>query len=148
MIADLTLAIAHHVLVFGLAVMMATELARLRPGLAGSDVARLARLDAGYGGTAGLIIVIGVLRVIYGVKGYAYYLHNPWFWGKMATFAVIGLLSIPPTIAFLRWRKAQALEAGFAPPDSEIARLRRFLVYQMALLVLVVALAATMARLG
>ena len=148
MIADLTLAIAHHVLVFGLAVMMATELARLRPGLAGSDVARLARLDAGYGGTAGLIIVIGVLRVIYGVKGYAYYLHNPWFWGKMATFAVIGLLSIPPTIAFLRWRKAQALEAGFAPPDSEIARISRFLVYQMALLVLVVALAATMARLG
>ncbi len=148
MIADLTLAIVHHILVFGLAVMMATELARLKPGLAGPEVARLARLDAGYGGTAGLIVVIGVLRVIYGVKGYAYYVGNPWFWAKMGAFGLIGLLSIPPTIAFLRWRKAQATEPGFAPPDSEIARIRRFLVYQMALLILVVALAATMARLG
>lgn len=146
MIADLSLAIVHHVLVFGLAVMMATELARLKPGLAGPDVARLARLDAGYGGTAGLIVVIGVLRVIFGVKGYAYYIHNPWFWAKMATFAAIGLLSIPPTIAFLRWRKAQAAEPAFAPPDSEVARIRRFLVYQLALLILVVAFAATMAR--
>lgn len=148
MIADLSLAILHHVLVFGLAVMMATELARLRPGLAGEEVARLARLDAGYGGTAGLIVAIGVLRVIFGVKGADYYIHNPWFWAKMATFAAIGLLSIPPTVTFLRWRKAQAAEPAFAPPDSEIARIRRFLVYQLGLLILVVAFAATMARMS
>jgi len=148
MTLDLILAIVHHLLVFGFAAMLATGLARLRPGLAGADLIRLAKLDAGYGATAGLIVVIGVLRVIYGVKGAAYYLPNPWFWGKMATFALMGLISIRPTIAFLKWRKAQATDPGFSPPDAEVATVRRYMVWQLGLLMLLVALAATMARLG
>ena len=148
MTLDLILAIAHHILVFGMAVMMATELARLRPGLTGANLTGLAKLDAGYGGTAGLIIAVGVLRVIYGVKGAAYYVHNPWFWGKMAAFAAIGLISIGPTIAFLKWRKAQAAEPGFTPPDGEIARVRGYLVWQVGLLLVLVSLAAAMPRLG
>ena len=148
MMLDLVLAIVHHMLVFGLAVMMATELARLRPGLTGADLTGLAKLDAGYGATAGLILIIGALRVVYGVKGAAYYLPNPWFWGKMAAFAAIGLISIAPTVTFLRWRKAQAADAGFTPSDAEIARTRRYLVWQLGLLLAVVSLAAAMARLG
>jgi putative membrane protein len=148
MTLDLILAIGHHILVFGLAIMLATELARLRPGLTGANLTSLARLDAGYGATAGLILVVGVLRVIYGVKGAAYYLPNPWFWGKMAAFAAIGLISIAPTITFLKWRKAQVADAGFTPTDAEVARTRGYLVWQVGLLLVVVSLAAAMARLG
>lgn len=148
MTLDLILAIAHHLLVFGFAVMIAVGMTRLRPGLAGPDLVRLAKLDAGYGATAGLIVAVGILRVIYGVKGAAYYLPNPWFWGKMATFAVMGLISIRPTLAFLKWRKAQAADPGFSPSDADVATIRRYMVWQLGLLMLVAALAATMARLG
>lgn len=148
MTTDLILAILHHMLVFGLAITMAVELGRLRPGMSGAEAVKLARLDAGYGATAGLILVIGILRVIYGVKGADYYLHNPWFWAKMAAFAGVGLLSVPPTLAFIRWRKAAAADAGFAPTDAQVAGVRRFLIYQVALLMVLVACAAAMARLG
>lgn len=148
MTTDLILAILHHMLVFGLAIMMAVELGRLRPGMTGAEAIKLAKLDAGYGATAGLILVIGVLRVIYGVKGWVYYEGNPWFWAKMAAFAGVGLLSVPPTLAFLRWRKAATADAGFAPTDAQVAGVRRFLLYQVALLMVVVACAAAMARLG
>lgn len=148
MTTDLILAILHHMLVFGLAITMAVELGRLRPGMTGAEAIRLARLDAGYGATAGLILVVGVLRVIYGVKGADYYLHNPWFWAKMAAFAGVGLLSIPPTLAFIGWRKAATAEPAFAPTDAQVAGVRRFLLYQVGLLMVVVALAATMARIG
>ena len=148
MIIDLALAITHHLLILGLIVMVSLEFAWLRPGLTGPDLARLARLDAGFGATAGLIVAVGVLRVIFGIKGYAYYLPNPWFWGKMITFLVIGLLSIPPTLAFLKWKKAQAADPGFTPADADIARLRGLVLWEIRLLALVVAFAAAMARLG
>lgn len=148
MTLDLILAIFHHLLVFGFAAMIAVGMTRLRPGINGPDLVRLAKLDAGYGATAGLIVAIGVLRVLYGVKGAAYYLPNPWFWGKMATFAVMGLISIRPTLTFLKWRKAQAADPAFAPADAEVAQTRRYMVWQLGLLLLVAVLAATMARLG
>ena len=148
MAADLILAIAHHLLIVGLIVMMATEAARLRPGLNGEDLAALARMDAGYGATAGLIVVVGALRVVFGIKGYHYYLPNPWFWGKMVAFGAIGLLSVPPTLALLKWKKAQLADPGFTPADAEIARARRFVLGEIGLLPVVVACAAAMARLG
>ena len=148
MMTDLILAILHHLLIVGLIVMMAIEFARLKPGLAGAELTSLARLDAGYGATAGLIVVVGVLRVIFGVKGYHYYLPNPWFWAKMVTFLAIALLSIPPTLALLKWRKGQAADAAFAPSEGEIAKARGYVLWEIRLLAVVVICAAAMARLG
>jgi len=148
MAVDLALAIAHHLLILGLIVMVALEFARLRPGLTGAELTALARLDAGFGATAALVVVVGVLRVIFGIKGYQYYLPNPWFWGKMAAFLAVGLCSIPPTVALLKWRKAQQTDPSFTPTDAEIARIRGLVLWEIRLLALVVVFAATMARLG
>jgi putative membrane protein len=111
-----------------------------------NDLRRLTKVDAGYGAAAGLVIAIGVCRVIWGAKGADFYLSNPWFWAKMASFATIGLLSIPPTLALLKWRRRT--DAAFLPPDADIARLRRFVHAEVALLALVVVFAAAMARNG
>ena len=62
----------------------------------------LRRVDAWYGISAALVVVSGVLRVTLGLKGAAFYLHNPIFWTKMGFFVAIALLSIPPTIHYLR----------------------------------------------
>jgi putative membrane protein len=86
--------------------------------------------------------------VIWGIKGAGFYLSNPWFWAKMASFALIGLLSIPPTLALLKWRKAAKQDAAFLPSSGDVARLRVFLGAEVALLGLVVIFAAAMARYG
>jgi putative membrane protein len=148
MLTDLILAILHHLAVVSLIVLLAFEFAVLKPGLSAKDLTRVTRVDAAYGATAGLVIVIGVCRVIWGFKGADYYLSNVWFWAKMASFLTIGLLSIPPTIALLRWRKASRQDGAFLPPDVEIARLRGFIHAEVGLLGLVVAFAAAMARNG
>jgi putative membrane protein len=148
MLTDLVLAILHHLAVVCLIVLLAFEFALLKPGLNAKDLNRVARADAAYGATAGLVIVIGICRVIWGFKGADFYLSNPWFWAKMASFAAIGLLSIPPTMALLRWRKTSKRDSQFLPPDADVARLRVFLHSEVALLALVVVFAAAMARYG
>jgi putative membrane protein len=120
-VLDLILAILHHVAVFGLVAILAMEGMLLRTAMVDPD--RLVRLDARFGMTAGLVLAIGVCRVIWGGKGWAFYEANPFFWGKIAAFVAIGLLSIGPTLLFFRWRKAAA-GAAYAPPPAELKRAR------------------------
>ncbi len=148
MLTDLILAILHHLAIVTLIVLLAIEFALLKPGMAGCDLRRLIKVDAGYGAVAGFVIAVGICRVIWGAKGADFYLSNPWFWAKMASFAAIGLLSIPPTIALLKWRKALKQNSQFLPPDIDLTRLRRFVHAEVALLALVVVFAAAMARYG
>ena len=146
MTTDLVLAILHHIAVFGLVAHMMGEAVLLRPGIGVSEITRLARLDRAYGGIAGAVIVIGILRVIFGIRGWEYYVGNPWFWAKMASFAAIAILSIPPTRRFSAWRRAAERDPTFAPAADDVKSVQRLLRAQSALVVLVVGFAATMAR--
>lgn len=110
--SDLILAIVHHLLAFGLAAVLAAEFVLTAPGLTGAGLKRLQRLDRYYAALAGLLIVIGVLRVMYGGKGPDLYLASHAFWAKMAAFAAIGLLSIAPTVRILGWGLGAAGEGG------------------------------------
>ena len=65
-------------------------------------------IDAWYGALAGLILIVGFSRAIFAAKGWAYYAHNAFFWAKIGTFIAIALLSVPPTLAFLKWRRTGA----------------------------------------
>jgi putative membrane protein len=147
MVLDLLLAILHHILVFALAAALAVEFALVRPGLAGRDLRVLAHVDQAYGGLAAAVIAVGVLRVIYGLKGWEFYVYNTSFWAKMAAFAAVGLLSIPPTIRIAAWRRGMQRATGlFVPPDSEIASVRRYIRWQLAIFLLIPVFAAMMAR--
>lgn len=146
MATDLVLAILHHILVFGLVTLIVSEALLLRGDIDAGAIGRLARLDRSYGVTAVAIIVIGVLRVIFGIKGYDYYLGNPWFWAKMASFAAIGLLSIRPTGRFLAWSRAARNNPAFVPAASEVTSTIQYLRAESAFVVFVLIFAATMAR--
>ncbi|MFN4208917.1 MAG: DUF2214 family protein, partial [Devosia sp.] len=50
--SDLILAIAHHLAVFALVAVYAAEFALLRPGVSGTQIRQLGRIDAAYGGLA------------------------------------------------------------------------------------------------
>lgn len=143
---DLILAIAHHLAVFTLVAIFAAEFALLRRGLDGKRLGQLGALDAAYGATAGIVIIVGIIRVIFGAAGWEYYVGNWAFWAKMIAFLLIGLASIPPTIAIARWRKTAKADADFAPTTEEIGGARRFLFLQAGLLVLIPSFAAAMAR--
>jgi len=143
---DLVLAIGHHLAVLTLVGAMAAEFVLLRPGLDGVAVRRLARLDAVFGMAALLVVVVGIMRLYWGAAGPDYYLSNHAFWGKMAAFAAVGLLSISPTVAFSRWRKALGRDPGFLPTEGEVRRQRRFLHAELGILILIPIFAAMMAR--
>src|SRR5579863_7118534 len=138
---DLWLAIAHHLLIFALFGVLAAEVVLVRPGLSAQMAARIASIDTWYGISAGGIIVVGFSRAIFAAKGWADYSHNAFFWAKIGTFVLIALLSIPPTIAFIRWRAA-----GTGPSTEQIAGIRRLLLIEVVLFALLPAFAAAMAR--
>jgi len=138
---DLAFAIGHHLLVFGLFGVLFAELIAVRKGMDTAAVARIAAVDLWYGVLAGLIVAVGFSRAVFAAKGWRYYEHNGFFWAKIATFAVIGLLSVPPTIRFIAWRKA-----GVAPSDDQVAGVRGFLHAEVVLFALLPAFAAAMAR--
>jgi putative membrane protein len=143
-VLDLTLAVLHHVLIIGLATMLAMELGLLRAERI--DAARLARIDAGYGISAVLVLAVGVCRVAFAAKGWDFYEGNPFFWAKMATFALIGVLSIWPTGRYIGWRRATRDDPAFQPPAAQVAGVRRLVAIQVGLLLPLVAFAAAMAR--
>jgi putative membrane protein len=144
---DLVLAIVHHLIVFGLAAVLAAELALMRPAAMSPQTVRLlGRFDAAYGVMALAILVVGFLRVKYGAKGAEFYLHNPMFWAKIGAFAVVGLISIRPTLRILAWQKLAKADAAFVPPPDEVGALRRQMLLEIHVFALIPVFAAMMAR--
>jgi len=144
--ADLALAIVHHLLVFSLAGILAFEIGAIRSNMTRDEVLRTARVDLWYGVLAGAILAVGFVRAIFAAKGWAYYSVNVLFWSKMCAFAIVGLLSIGPTVALIRWRRASEHQAGFSPAEHELRSVRRLLWAQAAVFALIPAFAAAMAR--
>jgi putative membrane protein len=143
---DLVLAIAHHLTVFTLAGLLIAEVALLRPGLSPERIRQLSAIDMAYGIVAVLIIIVGVLRVNLGDRGGYYYIHNWAFWLKMAAFVLVGLLSVPPTTAIIRWRRKVAADPTFSPDEATITGLRRFYIGEIVAFAFIPAFAAAMAR--
>ena len=143
---DLVLAIVHHVLVFTLAGILAFEIGTVSLAMKRDEILRVGRVDNWYGILAGVIIVVGFIRASVAAKGWTYYEFNVFFWAKIATFVVVALLSIPPTVAIIRWRNALKSNAAFAPPAEAIRRVRGYLWAQAALFLLLPVFAAAMAR--
>lgn len=146
MLTDLLLAIAHHLLMFGLLGLLATEMMMLRPGIATTRIIRLSRLDLAYGIVAGLLLIVGFSRVFFGVKGAAFYLENPVFWAKIAAFAIMGIISIFPTRHILNWRKAAQADAAFTPTEAELSHVKLLMHYEGGAFVMIPVFAALMAR--
>ena len=143
---DLVLAIVHHLLVFTLAGILAYEIGTVTLTIKRDDILRVGHVDNWYGILAGVIIVVGFARAIYAAKGWAYYAVNVFFWAKIATFLIVAVLSIPPTVAIIRWRSALKNDAAFAPPADAIRRFRGYLWAEAALFLLIPVFAAAMAR--
>jgi putative membrane protein len=143
---DAGLSWLHFVLAFILVGSIMAEAFILRLAVDGRVARLLLRVDLFYGASAVLLILVGVSRVIWGAKGWAYYQDQPFFWAKMATFGAIALLSILPTRTFTRWVKQAGADASFVVPEADAKRVRRLVTIEAHLIALLVLFAALMAR--
>jgi putative membrane protein len=93
-----------------------------------------------------VLLVVGLLRVFHFEKGAAYYFHSATFIAKLALFALVGLLSIIPTLEFLSWKRT--MQQGQVPSLSDEKRRRLSAVIHLELVgvVLILLCAALMAR--
>jgi putative membrane protein len=111
-----------------------------------ADLVRLSRVDALYGVAAVAVIVAGVSRLIWGANDAEFYTENVVFWLKMASFAAVGLLSIVPTVRYIRWRNALREDPSWTPPAGEVRTAQRFPVAQLLVFPAIPICAALMAR--
>ncbi len=109
-------------------------------------VTQIQIVDRWYGIFAGLVIITGLALVFFGAKGSVYYAHNAIFWVKMTLFVTVAIVSIVPTVAYLRWNQRKAADGSILLDEGEYSRLRAFLWVQIGLLVLIPLCAALMAN--
>lgn len=143
---DALLAYAHFMCIFALASLLFAELVILRKVLPADLAVRLQGIDRWYGIVAGLVIASGLGRLFFGLKGAAFYNHNPVFWTKMGLFVIVALLSIAPTIEFIRWRSRKAADGSITLEDRELSRLRGFIWAQVGVFLFIPLCAVFMAR--
>lgn len=137
MTLEAILAYLHFLAILTMVVFIASEAALCRiEWLNAAVVERLAKVDAIYGMAAVTVLVTGVARSWWGMKGAAWYWTNPLLHVKLTLFVVVGVLSIFPTIAFIRWRKALR-GSGALPVEADVRKTRRLVMVQAHILALI-----------
>jgi putative membrane protein len=140
------LAFLHHACAFLIVATLMVELVVAKGELTLISARSLLRMDAAYGMSALLLIVVGVLRVQYFEKGPGYYLHSTPFLLKMALFIAVGLLSIYPTKTFLSWRRDLRVQHVPVIDDATKRKVRICIHLELTLLFLMMLCAALMAH--
>jgi putative membrane protein len=142
MTLEAILAFLHLSAILALVVFLSSEAALCRAEWMNETIVnRLVTVDRIYGIAAMSVLATGLLRIYLGVKGSAWYWSNWLLHVKLGLFVLAALLSIPPTIRFIRWRKA--LRATGALPAADEVRRTRKLVMIQAHIIPVIPLAAT-----
>ena len=98
-------------------------------------------------GIAGIaLLVSGIYRVIKFGQGSEFYTENPIFWTKIIVFALVGSLSLYPTITYVLW--AIPLSKGTLPKVTEnlVSRLRLIINIELVGFASIPFLATLMAR--
>ena len=98
-------------------------------------------------GIAGLTLLLsGIYRVIKFGQGSEFYTHNPIFWIKIIVFALVGSLSLYPTITYVLW--AIPLSKGTLPQvtDKLVSRLRLIIQIELVGFASIPFFASLMAR--
>lgn len=146
MLLESLLAYAHFVAILSVVVFITSEAALCRAEwLNAAVVRRLARVDVIYLVAALAVLATGLARTWWGMKGMGWYWQQPLLHLKLTLFVVIGLISIQPTLAFRRWVR-QLDTHGTLPDASEVSRVRRLVMIQAHIMVLIPLAGSLLAR--
>jgi len=143
---EAVLAYLHILAILTMVVFLASEAALTRvEWLNAAVVERLAKIDAVYGVSAGVVFLTGLARVFFGAKGPSYYWHNPLLYVKLGLFVAVGLISIKPTLTFLRWRR-ELRATGALPAEAQVRAARRLVMVQAHIIPVIPLAAVFLAR--
>ncbi|RGE42928.1 DUF2214 family protein [Comamonas testosteroni] len=146
MTLEAVLASVHLLAILTLVVFLTSQAALCRvEWMSAAVVQRLARLDMIYGIAAVIVLISGLVRLFWGVKGPGAYVASPLFHLKMTLFVVAVLLSLKPTFTFRRWKKT--LDAtGQLPAPEEVKQTRKWVMWQGHLVPVIAVVAVFWAR--
>jgi putative membrane protein len=143
---DAFLAYLHYIAIFLLIGFIGVELLLIRGALDVRAVRLLGKVDIALAISAMAALVTGFLRLVYGAKGADFYLSHWPFYVKLGLFVAVGLISIYPTLAFIRWRRMQERDAKWQVPDNQRASVKRVILLMVHLAAMIPVFAVVMSR--
>jgi putative membrane protein len=146
MLESAVFAFLHHAAAFTMVSALAVEFVLIRGELTLATARTIQRTDIVYGAAATILVIVGFLRVFYFEKGAAYYFSSGTFIAKISLFVLVALLSLPPTLEFLKWRKSTAQGIAPALDSKRLAYIRRLIHIELAGILFILLCAALMAR--
>lgn len=143
---DAILAYLHFAAIFILFAYLVNELALIRGTLDERAIRLLGRIDLWYFGAALATLVTGFLRLVFGAKGPDFYLASWPVYVKIGLFLAIALISVSPTLTFVKWRRALDHDPGWRVPEGERLKVKRFIMIELHIAALIPLFAVVMAR--
>lgn len=135
----------HYVSIMLMIASLLGEHLLLKPDLAMTEAKAIQRLDIAYGASATAVLVTGILRMFL-EKGAAYYNQHIGFHILVGIFVIVALLSIYPTLVFLRWRADTSAGRGQRLAAAQFKKIQMIVRVEMTLLLLAPFFATWMAH--
>jgi putative membrane protein len=143
---DALLAYLHYTAIFILFAFLSVEVVLIRGTLDEAAIRLIGRIDLWYFGAAIAVLATGFLRLVFGAKGPDFYLQSWPIYVKIGLFVVIAVISVIPTLAFIRWRRFLDHDRAWQVPPDERTRMRRLIMIEVHLAALIPVFAVIMAR--
>jgi putative membrane protein len=125
----------HFICIFGLVSSVIAEHLLLKPQMTRQEIKRLALIDSIYGLSAILVVAAGLTLWFWVGKPADFYSKNWIFHTKVTMAVLMGLLSIYPTIFFIKQSKGPMEELVEMPPAIKWSiRLELLLIFSIPLL--------------
>lgn len=146
MIAETLLAYAHIAAVLAWVVFITSQAALARAEwFNGAVVERLVRVDVILWACWALLLLSGLARSLWGVKGAGWYWSQPLLHGKLTLLLALGAASWPNTRAYRRWR-AGWRDRQRLPDADDITRVRRRVMLTAHVMLFIPLMAVALAR--
>jgi putative membrane protein len=142
MTVELILRYLHFISIFTIVGTLVSEHLLLKKSISRTELTKLSRIDAVYGLAALTLLIVGLTLWLGGFgKPAVYYSKNWIFHTKISLFALVGILSIYPTMFFIKNRKGDPDEI-VAVPKAVFWMLR----LELVILLIIPLLAGLMSR--
>ena len=143
---DALLAYLHFTAIFLLFAFLTVQIILIRQPLDMRTVRLLGRMDIWYFSSAMAALVTGFLRATVGAKGADFYF-NAWpIYVKIGLFLAVGLISVKPTMTFIRWKRMYERDAAWQVPAGEQTAMRKLVMIEVHLAALIPVFAVIMSR--
>ena len=139
---ETTLRYLHFLSILTIAATVFGEYLLLKPVMTRKEIGRLSKIDAFYGLAAIVLLGAGLTLWFGGISKPTFNYSKNWiFHLKVGLFAFVGILSIYPTVFFIKQRKGDAAETITIP-----SKLIWMIRLELILLLIIPLLATLMAR--